>query len=54
MGKGTAAKGKQGRSTSHNVCRRCGSHSFHKTKGVCASCGYGNSAKLRSYSWSNA
>ena len=31
--------GKRQKST-HIRCRRCGKHSYHKTKGVCAHCGY--------------
>ncbi len=51
MSKGTASQGKHGRSSNHIKCRRCGSHSFHKTRGVCSACGYGKSAKLRKYNW---
>jgi large subunit ribosomal protein L37e len=51
MTKGTASQGKHGRATSHMPCRRCGKHAYHKTKKVCASCGFGKSAKLRSYNW---
>lgn len=51
MSKGTASQGKHGRSSSHNICRRCGSHAYHKSKKVCSSCGYGKSAKMRSYAW---
>lgn len=36
---------------SHIICRRCGGHSYHARKKVCSSCGYGNSAKRRKYSW---
>lgn len=36
---------------SHIICRRCGKHAFHVRNKVCASCGYGNSAKRRTYSW---
>jgi len=51
MSKGTASMGKHSSGSSHIMCRRCGSHSYHKKKGVCAKCGYGNSAKTRTYSW---
>ncbi|MBI1972843.1 50S ribosomal protein L37e [Candidatus Woesearchaeota archaeon] len=50
--KGTAAKGKKrihGRL--HIRCRRCGRASYHKIRGVCSSCGYGNTARLRRYNW---
>lgn len=43
--------GKQSRGKSHIYCRRCGRKSYHKSRHVCASCGYGNSAKRRSYAW---
>ncbi|MFT4310472.1 MAG: 50S ribosomal protein L37e [Candidatus Woesearchaeota archaeon] len=51
MAKGTAAKGKNNNKKSHIICRRCGQHTFHVRKKVCSSCGYGESATLRSYSW---
>lgn len=49
MGKGTPSR--RGGKIVHQICRRCGSHSFHRQKGVCASCGFGNTARRRSYSW---
>jgi len=51
MGTGTAAFGKHSGKKLHIHCRRCGSKSYHMKVGVCSSCGYGNSKKLRSYSW---
>jgi large subunit ribosomal protein L37e len=33
------------------MCRRCGHRTYHAQKKICASCGYGKSAKLRGYSW---
>ncbi|MBL11737.1 MAG: 50S ribosomal protein L37e [Euryarchaeota archaeon] len=51
MSKGTPSMGKRQKST-HIRCRRCGRHSFHKTKSICSSCGYGQTAKLRKYRWS--
>ena len=36
---------------SHIICSRCGKHAMHVRHHVCASCGYGNSAKKRTYSW---
>ncbi|MCK4670878.1 MAG: 50S ribosomal protein L37e [Nanoarchaeota archaeon] len=51
--KGTPSKGKHNKRKSHIHCRRCGQHSYHATKKVCASCGYGATAKLRKYSWQN-
>lgn len=32
-------------------CRRCGKRSYHIRKHRCASCGYGETSKLRRYSW---
>lgn len=49
MGKGTPAQ--RGGKIVHIRCRRCGRHSFHRQKNVCASCGFGVSPRRRSYSW---
>ncbi|MFP3951413.1 MAG: 50S ribosomal protein L37e [Candidatus Bathyarchaeia archaeon] len=38
--------------TVHIRCRRCGRRAYHINKKRCAACGYGDSEKLRSYSWS--
>jgi len=43
--------GKRQKST-HIRCRRCGRHSYHKTKSVCSHCGYGATARIRKYRWS--
>jgi large subunit ribosomal protein L37e len=51
MGKGTASFGKHSGKKTHQPCRRCGKTAYHFRDGVCASCGYGKSTKLRSYSW---
>lgn len=51
MSKGTPSMGRKSGKKTHITCRRCGKPSFHKTKKVCASCGYGSSARLRSYAW---
>lgn len=51
MGKGTPAMGAKSGKKTHIRCRRCGKHAMHARKKVCASCGFGNSAKLRSYAW---
>ncbi len=51
MSKGTASMGKKSGKKSHMTCRRCGKHAMHMRKKTCASCGYGNSAKLRRYGW---
>ena len=51
MGTGTATQGKHSGKGSHVMCRRCGNHSYKRKTGVCASCGYGASAKKRTFSW---
>ena len=51
MGTGTASMGKRSGKKNHIVCRRCGKHAYHATTGICASCGFGKTTKLRSYSW---
>ena len=51
MVKGTASMGKKSGKKSHIACRRCGSITYHARKKVCSSCGYGKSARLRSYNW---
>ncbi|MFO7966048.1 MAG: 50S ribosomal protein L37e [Archaeoglobaceae archaeon] len=53
MTKGTPSMGKRGKKIVHIRCRRCGSVSFHKRKGYCASCGFGKSKKFRAYNWIN-
>ena len=47
MSKGTPSFGKHNKGSNHMRCRRCGQVAYHKVKHVCASCGYGNSSKLR-------
>jgi len=51
MSKGTPSKGKHSGKKTHIPCRRCGERSYHIRKKTCSHCGYGNSAKLRKYSW---
>ena len=51
MGTGTPARGKHNKGKTHIICRRCGNHSYHIRKKVCANCGFGRSAKIRSYDW---
>ena len=51
MSKGTASMGKRSGKKSHIACGRCGKISFHARDKVCSSCGFGKSAKLRSYAW---
>jgi len=50
--KGTPTMGKKNKKT-HIRCRRCGRNTYHVRKGVCASCGFGKSKKMRSYNWQN-
>ncbi|MBR9702731.1 50S ribosomal protein L37e [Candidatus Woesearchaeota archaeon] len=51
MSKGTPSMGKKSGKKTHIMCRRCGGHTFHCRKKRCSSCGYGNSSRLRTYSW---
>ncbi|QQG39088.1 MAG: 50S ribosomal protein L37e [Candidatus Woesearchaeota archaeon] len=50
MTKGASSHGKKMHPL-HFRCRRCGHKSYHKKTGECSYCGYGKSAKMRSYSW---
>jgi large subunit ribosomal protein L37e len=52
--KGTPSMGKHSAKKTHIRCRRCGRHSYHVTRGICASCGFGASAKRRNYNWAKA
>ena len=52
MTKGTSSMGKKSRkSTTVVPCRRCGGRAYHVKKKKCASCGYGQTSKLRRYTW---
>ncbi|MFX1341349.1 MAG: 50S ribosomal protein L37e [Promethearchaeota archaeon] len=51
MGKGTPAFGKKNKK-SHIRCRRCGRRSYHVRKKRCAACGFGQTSRIRKYSWS--
>ncbi|MBD3352884.1 MAG: 50S ribosomal protein L37e [Candidatus Lokiarchaeota archaeon] len=51
MGKGTPSSGRKNKEGNHIRCRRCGRHSYHKKKKVCAACGFGRSSKMRHYEW---
>lgn len=51
MGKGTAAKGRNNGGKVHIICRRCGKHTYHATRAICSSCGFGKSPRMRSYAW---
>lgn len=51
MTKGTSSMGKKSGGKNHIYCRRCGKRSRNISTGVCSSCSYGKSSKLRSYKW---
>ncbi|MCL4435959.1 MAG: 50S ribosomal protein L37e [Thaumarchaeota archaeon] len=51
MTKGTSSFGKRSKGHTHIRCRRCGRHSFHVNKKKCSYCGYGESTKIRQYTW---
>lgn len=51
MSKGTPSMGRRSGKKTHIQCRRCGEKSYHITNKICSSCGFGKSAKKRSYSW---
>jgi large subunit ribosomal protein L37e len=50
MTKGTPSFGHSGKHT-HIICRRCGKRAYHVRKKVCASCGFGATAKRRKYTY---
>lgn len=52
-GTGTTAFGRKSGKKTHIACRRCGYRSYHPSKKRCAQCGFGASARLRKYNWSN-
>ena len=47
MTKGTYSMGKKNK-ISHIHCRRCGRHSYHIRDGICSSCGFGKSRRIKS------
>ncbi|MCL5963403.1 MAG: 50S ribosomal protein L37e [Candidatus Thermoplasmatota archaeon] len=49
MSKGTPSR--SGGKIVHGRCRRCGNHSYHLRKKKCSSCGFGDTSRMRSYSW---
>jgi len=51
MGKGTPSFGKRMGKTLHIRCRRCGRRSYNVKKKRCAACGFGESPRIRRYSW---
>jgi len=48
--KGTSSFGKRHK-TRFIRCRRCGRRSYHVRHKVCSACGFGESSKIRQYSW---
>ena len=54
MSKGTPSQGKKSKGKTHIKCRRCGNKAYHIRKKICASCGFGRTAKLRKFSWAKA
>lgn len=52
MTKGTPSFGKMNKKT-HIRCRRCGRRAYHVRKKRCAACGFGESKRIRRYSWQN-
>jgi large subunit ribosomal protein L37e len=53
MTKGTPSMGKKSKGKLHISCRRCGKASYHMKRGICSSCGYGKSSRLKKYSWAS-
>jgi len=51
MTKGTPSFGKRMGKTVHIRCRRCGRRSYNVKKKRCAACGFGESARIRRFSW---
>jgi len=52
MTKGTPSMGKKSGKSKYVIrCRRCGKSAYRVRKKKCSSCGFGQSSKLRSYSW---
>ncbi|MBU2634506.1 MAG: 50S ribosomal protein L37e, partial [Nanoarchaeota archaeon] len=50
--KGTHSMGKKSGMSKYVIrCRRCGKSAYRVRKKKCSSCGFGQSSKLRSYSW---
>ena len=51
MTKGTPSMGKKSGKMNFMMCRRCGRVTYHVKDRKCSSCGFGKTAKMRSYSW---
>ena len=50
MAKGTPSFGKKQKKT-HVLCRRCGRHTYHASKGFCSACGFGKSKRMKKFEW---
>jgi len=51
MTKGTPSMGRKSGKKTHIPCKRCGKRAYHVKKKRCASCGYGDTARVRKYAW---
>jgi len=51
MAKGTPSMGKKSGKKIFIRCRRCGNKTYHIRKKRCSKCGFGDTKKLRKYSW---
>ncbi|MCJ7721742.1 50S ribosomal protein L37e [Candidatus Bathyarchaeota archaeon] len=49
--KGTSSFGRRRHKVLHIRCRRCGRRGYNVKSQKCSACGYGESAKIRRYSW---
>ncbi|MFB0501529.1 MAG: 50S ribosomal protein L37e [Candidatus Bathyarchaeia archaeon] len=49
--KGTSSFGRRAGKTLHIRCRRCGRRAYNVREKRCSACGYGDSTKIRRYSW---
>ncbi|PVX26004.1 MAG: 50S ribosomal protein L37e [Candidatus Bathyarchaeum sp.] len=49
--KGTSSFGRRAHKTIHIRCRRCGRRAYNIKTKKCSACNYGESAKIRRYSW---
>jgi large subunit ribosomal protein L37e len=50
-GKGTSSMGRRRHKVMHIKCRRCGRRAYNVKTQKCSACAYGESSKIRRYSW---
>ncbi|UCH37969.1 MAG: 50S ribosomal protein L37e [Candidatus Bathyarchaeota archaeon] len=50
MTKGTPSRGKH-QKIQVVMCRRCGRRAYNLSKRRCSACGFGESSRLRNYTW---